>query len=69
ASGGFTRLAILPDTAPAIDNPGSLSLLQEKKNKYFPSAPILHFWGALTLGAKGEEMTELAELASAGVVG
>ena len=69
ASGGFTRLAILPDTAPAIDNPGSLSLLQEKKNKYFPSAPILHFWGALTLGVKGEEMTELADLASAGVVG
>jgi dihydroorotase len=68
ASGGFTRLAILPDTAPAIDNPATLSRLQKLYPPLSP-APILHFWGALTLGAKGEEMTELAELASAGVVG
>ncbi len=68
ASGGFTRLAILPDTAPAIDNPAALARLQKLSLPLSP-APILHFWGALTLGAKGEEMTELAELSSAGVVG
>jgi dihydroorotase len=64
AAGGFTRLAILPDTKPAIDNPASLALLEGRI-----SPPHLHFWGALTLGVKGEEMTQLAELASAGVVG
>ncbi|HAZ49158.1 MAG TPA: dihydroorotase, partial [Cyanobacteria bacterium UBA11371] len=68
ASGGFTRLAILPDTAPAIDNPAALARLQKLHPSLSP-APILHFWGALTLGVKGEEMTELADLASAGVVG
>lgn len=68
AAGGFTRLAILPDTAPAIDSPATLARL-EKLHPSLSPAPILHFWGALTLGAKGEEMTELAELASAGVVG
>lgn len=59
-AGGFTRLAILPDTMPAIDNPGSLAQLQ---------TPGFYFWGALTLGVQGQQMTELAELAAAGVVG
>lgn len=68
AAGGFTRLAILPDTTPAIDNPAALVRLQQLLASLSP-APNLDFWGALTLGAKGEEMTELAELASAGVVG
>jgi dihydroorotase len=68
AAGGFTRLAILPDTTPAIDNPAALARLQKLHPSLSP-APLLHFWGAFTLSAKGEEMTELAELASAGVVG
>lgn len=68
AAGGFTRLAILPDTMPAIDNPGSITLLQERRGN-FSFAPLLYFWGALTLGVRGEEMTEFAELAGAGIVG
>ena len=75
-AGGFTRLAILPDTKPAIDNSAMLASLQKLDALHSPAhlhtrtpTPLLYFWGALTHGVKGEEMTELAELASAGVVG
>ncbi|PSO76297.1 MAG: dihydroorotase [Cyanobacteria bacterium SW_6_48_11] len=98
AAGGFTRLGILPDTVPPVDNPGSLAWLQQRSrgageaegktdqsfsfapghlgtsslltpHSSLPHPPHLHFWGALTLGVKGEQMTELAELATAGVIG
>ncbi|MBG1270317.1 dihydroorotase, partial [Nostoc sp. WHI] len=32
-------------------------------------APLLYIWGAITLDVAGKQMTELADLASAGVVG
>jgi dihydroorotase len=67
AAGGFTRLAILPDTAPPIDNPAGLAGL--KMLAASASSPSLYFWGALTKGIRGEQMTELGELAAAGVVG
>ena len=67
AAGGFTRLAILPDTAPPIDNPAGLAGL--KMLAASASSPSLYFWGALTKGILGEKMTELGELAAAGVVG
>ena len=73
-AGGFTRLGILPNTSPVIDEPTIVAQL----NSYGrPSAaatavkpmPRLYPWGALTVGAQGEQMTELRELAGAGVVG
>ncbi len=72
AVGGFTRLAILPDTVPALDNPSGLARLDEQVRRGKASRtpkPHLYCWGALTLGAEGQQMTELAELAAAGVVG
>ncbi|MBW4650121.1 MAG: dihydroorotase [Kastovskya adunca ATA6-11-RM4] len=79
AAGGFTRLALLPDTMPPIDNPGGLAMLRQKllgingKTASLPprpAAPLLfHFWGAITQDIAGQQMTELAELAAAGVVG
>jgi dihydroorotase len=65
-AGGFTRLAILPDTAPPIDNPAGLAGLKMLTTSPLPS---LYFWGALTQGIQGKQMTELGELAAAGVVG
>ena len=70
-AGGFTRVAILPNTLPPVDNLGGLAQLQQKvqgKENLSPS-PHLYFWGALTMGVKGEQMTELAELADGGIVG
>lgn len=80
AAGGFTRLAILPDTQPAIDSPGNLAWLQQNSQNVrsrssldkltpFSHLPIPYFWGALTTDTKGQQMTELWELAAAGVVG
>ena len=66
-AGGFTRLNILPDTAPALDNPAGLAWLQDKRQLHFPVQ--VQAWGALTLGVQGQQMTELAELAAAGIVG
>jgi dihydroorotase len=66
-SGGFTRLTILPDTTPTLDNPAGLASIGQQKG-YTPT-PQISAWGALTLGVAGQQMTELAELARAGVVG
>jgi dihydroorotase len=73
ASGGFTRLAILPNTIPAIDNPATVTLLKERSRKVSVnsgfSLPNLYFWGALTQEVASQQMTELSELANTGVVG
>ncbi len=76
AAGGFTRVSILPDTSPVIDNPALVAQLQKRRDAQrgnFSSlsspAPLLHIWGAITLDVAGKQMTELADLASAGVVG
>jgi len=67
-TGGFTRLTILPDTSPPLDNPSGLARLRQQKLQT-ASTPQIYCWGALTLGVEGQQMTELAELAAAGVVG
>ncbi|MEA5605354.1 dihydroorotase [Nostoc sp. UHCC 0252] len=80
AAGGFTRVSILPDTFPAIDNPALVAQLQQKRSvetrkkkiNLSPPAsplPLLQIWGAITLDVAGKQMTELADLASAGVIG
>lgn len=60
-AGGFTRLHILPDTMPAVDNLSVLTRLQQELEQ----EARVYFWAALTLGVKGQQMTELAELATA----
>lgn len=67
AAGGFTRIAILPDTNPPIDRPAVLSFVRSKSSA--SHSPQFHFWGALTLEVAGQQMSELVELADAGVVG
>ncbi|MEG3976628.1 dihydroorotase, partial [Microcoleus sp. herbarium8] len=55
AAGGFTRVAILPDTSPPVDNLAGLALLQQHIRNLSPSLPRLYFWGALTAGVKGQQ--------------
>jgi dihydroorotase len=65
-SGGFTRVGILPNTVPALDNPGAIrSFLDRACDLPMDLQPRLLPWGALTHKAAGEQMTELAELAEA----
>ncbi|MFN6567718.1 dihydroorotase [Nostoc minutum NIES-26] len=79
AAGGFTRVSILPDTSPPIDNPALVAQLQKRKaegqrsrgteESLYTSSPLLNIWGAITLDVAGKQMTELADLAAAGIVG
>jgi dihydroorotase len=77
AAGGFTRLHLLPDTQPAIDNPAAVAWMHAKASHGAQlnaainraPAPRLHCWAALTLGTQGQQMTALAELAATEMVG
>jgi dihydroorotase len=72
AAGGFTRLAVLPDTAPPTDNSAALQSLQQQSQALRETglnAPRLDFWSALTLKREGQQMVELVEMAAAGAIG
>lgn len=66
AAGGFTRVAILPNTVPPLDNPTSLAWFIEQTK--LPTPRLLP-WAALTVEVQGQQMTELGELALTGAVG
>ncbi|MBE9166864.1 dihydroorotase [Pleurocapsales cyanobacterium LEGE 06147] len=66
AAGGFTRIGILPDTDPPLDNLGTLLSLHQQKQKLsktIKQLPHLEFWGAITMEIEGKRMAQLAELA------
>lgn len=72
AAGGFTRLSLLPDTMPPVDNLAGLAQIRQLDLEAITPAlllPKVYFWAALTVGVQGQQMTELVELAAAGVVG
>jgi dihydroorotase len=66
-AGGFAQVYLLPDTQPAIDQPAMVTWLQQ--HSPIASGVDLKPWGALTLGLQGKQLTELAELATSGIVG
>jgi dihydroorotase len=68
-AGGFTRLGLLPDTNPAVDSPAVVERVRSLLHHLAIPTPHVYLWGALTLAVQGAQMTELAELAGAGVVG
>ena len=68
AAGGFTRVSVLPDTSPPIDQPALVMRLQQQRDREQP-CPHLYIWGAITLDLAGKQLTEVADLAAAGVVG
>jgi dihydroorotase len=69
-AGGFTRVTLLPDTLPVIDTPSTLEFLQRwQQRQASTQIPHLYAWGAISQNLEGKQMTELVELAQAGVVG
>jgi dihydroorotase len=65
ANGGFTGIACMPNTDPAIDSAEVVTLIKkEAKNHLVDVYPI----GAATVGRKGEVLSPMAELKDAGVV-
>lgn len=65
-AGGVTSLACPPDTEPPLDEPGLVDMLR-RRAKALARARVYPV-GALTLGLKGQGLTEMAELAEAGCV-
>ena len=66
ASGGFTGIACMPNTEPAIDSAEVVTLIKEKAANHLVDVyPV----GAATVGRKGEIISPMAELVEAGAVG
>ena len=63
ASGGFTRVAILPSTNPVMDHKASIDSVF-RKSQGFASQPIP--MGCLTKGMKGDELAELFDMQNSG---
>jgi dihydroorotase len=66
-AGGVVRLVCPPDTDPTLDEPGLVEMLKHRARSL--ARTHLYPLGALTVGLKGEVITEMAELAEAGCVG
>jgi dihydroorotase len=65
--GGVTSLICPPDTDPVLDEPGLVEMLKHRA-KSLNQAHVYPL-GALTVGLKGEALTEMAELTEAGCIG
>ncbi|WP_370681375.1 dihydroorotase [Comamonas sp. GB3 AK4-5] len=65
-AGGVTSLVCPPDTDPVLDEQGLVEMLKLRAEKLHQSR--LFPMGALTLGLKGEVLTEMAELTESGCV-
>jgi dihydroorotase len=66
-AGGFTRVALLPSTHPAIDRPEQVDWMLAHCPAHLPVT--FHLWGAITQNLEGAKLVELAELSAAGVCG
>jgi len=66
-NGGFTSVACMPNTDPAVDNEASAEFvyLQAKRAGFANVFPI----GAVTKNRKGEELSEMGQLFRGGAVG
>jgi dihydroorotase len=65
--GGVTSLICPPDTDPVLDEPGLVEMLRHRARNL--NQAHLYPLGALTVGLKGQALTEMAELTEAGCVG
>ena len=65
-AGGFTGVAPMPNTNPAMDNPGVVNLVRGKAR----GIPVdVHPIAAVTSGRQGNVLAEISELCKAGVTG
>jgi len=65
ASGGFTSLASLPNTAPVIDNKGQVEFV---KNQNRNGAVNINPLGAISLGCNGQDLAELYDMHACGAI-
>jgi dihydroorotase len=65
--GGVTSLVCPPDTDPVLDEPGLVEMLKHRARTL--NQANVHPLGALTMGLKGQALTEMAELTESGCIG
>ncbi len=64
-AGGFTRVCVMPNTTPPLDDPESIRFIVEKAEE----TPIyIHPIGAITKGQLGKEITEMGAMKGEGAV-
>jgi dihydroorotase len=64
-AGGFTHIAVLPNTVPYLDNPDVIISLKRKIQQIkinLTQASCISFWGAISRSGECKQMTELADL-------
>lgn len=66
AAGGVTSLACPPDTDPALDEPGLVTMLKHKGWRV--NRARIYPIGALTRGLEGQQITEMVELHDSGCI-
>ena len=66
-AGGVTSLVCPPDTDPPLDEPGLVEMLKYRAKNLNQSH--VYPLGALTMGLKGERLTEMVQLSDAGCIG
>ncbi|HEX7491356.1 MAG TPA: dihydroorotase [Candidatus Limnocylindrales bacterium] len=68
AHGGYTTVALMPNTQPALDEPGILARVRLAAAASGSPVEILAY-GAVSAGRAGEQLSAMGELADAGVIG
>ena len=68
AHGGYTTVALMPNTQPALDEPGILARVQRAAQASGSPVEILAY-GAVSAARAGEQLSAMGEMADAGVVG
>jgi len=67
AAGGYCGIIAMANTNPPVDTPGAIDSLRERA-RLDASVPV-GFVATVTRGMRGEELTDMTELAAAGAVG
>ena len=68
AHGGYTTVAVMPNTSPALDEPGVLARIQSAARTSGSPVEVLAF-GAVSVQRAREQLSAMGELADAGVIG
>lgn len=66
AAGGYAHVCVMPNTKPVNDTRSVTELMLRRASEL--DGPRLHPIAAITVGQKGEQLTEMAELREAGAV-
>jgi dihydroorotase len=68
AHGGYTTVALMPNTSPALDEPGVMARIRDAARASGSPVEILAY-GAVSAKRAGETLSAMGELADAGVIG